>query len=825
MHSVARARLCIAFCVANCLFLPAAHAQTDKLTNSVVIGWVKWGFPSDTIIANIQNNTAKSQFSFTQTDLQDLLTAGVSEDVIDAMVKASIASAKQKMAIADTPIAAPVAAPSEPSTQAPAAIETTTDGSGSTSVHKAPQTEGAADHRSATVTSVSARVAHGDSVPKPSVSGAATTSDKPTSRTENQSAGSGTRAAVTCPVEPVYDGKYVAPSIDKITFDVSLAKTDTNATLSGKMPKGTKGSILVCVDGKPTKEGPSSVDATDGSFTAKLDAGITAKQVIQTQLVVDATSSQEKTYGPASAKLPAGSCSKAAPALGGAAPVLSLTTDSNNVATYSGTVDDKTDGDQIRICVNDLPVAQKVKISSGKFNGGTDSFPVSAGDQITAQVIHGAGASQTFGPTSTPLVAKTGQVVFSAAKPAGKEPVSIIVAGVEYAGYSSQAQTTDGFFELFYKGPEYKGLSGWTRIRLTSAAQPATNGVVSIISNPTGLTSYNYSNVGQVLDFVAGPSWKLPKTDYWAAIASVGAITPLSSTSAPVTYVAPPPGTLECTALVNRFSSKYGYSPALMLNTAPNPTTCLAGGYTDIAFSNQDRTNLYLKYGGGFRTWYPFGGCKPGSTASNCSTAYAAADFTVGQDSSVTGGQLRRFVFKIDGLLPIKMGDSSWLYLFGSAYMRLEHNENFPPLLLNTPNPPITVPSANVFVLPLVQPNRDYYRLGVGLNINQLWCKAFNSTCTSKASSTNNSKPTIISLDPANKTHGSAVFTLTVKGTNFTRDSKIQWDGASLNTDFSSATEISAEITAADVAKARTVKVSVTNSGDSTSDTKDFKVN
>jgi hypothetical protein len=102
---------------------------------------------------------------------------------------------------------------------------------------------------------------------------------------------------------------------------------------------------------------------------------------------------------------------------------------------------------------------------------------------------------------------------------------------------------------------------------------------------------------------------------------------------------------------------------------------------------------------------------------------------TLGQDSSVTGGQLRGVVFKIDGLFPIKTKNYSWLYLFGSAYIRLRTNQNLAPLLLQSPSSPISVPSPTVDVLPLVQPNRDYYRLGVGLNINQIWCQAFNSSC------------------------------------------------------------------------------------------------
>ena len=637
----------------------------------------------------------------------------------------------------------------------------------------------------------------------PAISGAADVNIRlPTIATATADAASGAAPSVAaCPAELVTQS-YAAPSIDEINLAASPQ------TISGKVQKGTSGTIQVCVDSKLVTTSREDVKP-DGSFSLELDSKIEPTQIIQLQIVIPTGTGQD--YGLASEKLPADACSKAAPRIAVAAPMLNLSTDAANDTTFSGSVDDKTAGDQVRVCVNDKPVATPAPIKSGKFTSGSSSFPFNATDQVTAQVVRGNGAG--FGPPSAP---------FSKSANAGtKPPTSIIVAGVEYSGYSSQSQTTDGFFEMFYQPPAVHGWTGWARIRLTSAPQPATNGVVSVISNPTGLTTYNYSNVGQVLDFLVGPSWALPHTKHWAAIAAFGATTPLSSQSAPVTFVAPAPGTLECATLLNRFSPKNGYYPGLTPNTSATPTTCIANGITDIAFSDQDRTNFYWKYGGGLRTWYPIGGC--GSSDTNCVPTYAAADFTIGQDSAVTGGQLRRLVFKIDGLLPIKMGNSSWLYLFGSAYLRFRANNNLNPLLLASPSSPISVPSPTVDVLPLVQPNRDYYRLGVGLNINQIWCKAFNSTCpNAPASSTDATKPTIATLSPANQQHGSA-FTLKVTGTNFVSASKILWKGASLNTTYVSATELHADISV-DLAKAGTVQVSVSNSADSTSATKPFTI-
>ena len=312
-------------------------------------------------------------------------------------------------------------------------------------------------------------------------------------------------------------------------------------------------------------------------------------------------------------------------------------------------------------------------------------------------------------------------------------PIAILIGGAEYSAYSAQSQTEDAFLNIFYRGPiSAHGLSGWTRVRLTSLPQQATNGVVSVVSNPTGLSSSSYSNVGQAFDYVFGAQQFLSKNSRnWSIVAGLGATTPLSTQNAPVTYAAPPPGE-ECNQLVSQYSPAHGYSPGLVANPAMNPTTCLANGYTAIAFTNQDRSSMFLKYGAGLRTTYPWktGSCDGANSDTKCSTAYAALDATIGQDSAVTGGVLHGFVFKLDGILPIPTKSVTWLYLFGSSYIRLLHDVTEPALPLSAPNPPVSVPSANVFVLPLRQPNKDYYRLGVGININQIWCKWFGNGCS-----------------------------------------------------------------------------------------------
>jgi photosystem II stability/assembly factor-like uncharacterized protein len=74
-----------------------------------------------------------------------------------------------------------------------------------------------------------------------------------------------------------------------------------------------------------------------------------------------------------------------------------------------------------------------------------------------------------------------------------------------------------------------------------------------------------------------------------------------------------------------------------------------------------------------------------------------------------------------------------------------------------------------------------------------------------------NLKPAISSTSPASATVGGAMFTLTVNGTNFINTSVVDWNGAPASTTFVSKTELTALITAADIATPGTAKITVTS--------------
>jgi hypothetical protein len=114
------------------------------------------------------------------------------------------------------------------------------------------------------------------------------------------------------------------------------------------------------------------------------------------------------------------------------------------------------------------------------------------------------------------------------------------------------------------------------------------------------------------------------------------------------------------------------------------------------------------------------------------------ADFSIGQDEAITGGLLRHWVLKADAVVPIY---STGIYFFGASSNRLVRNTTLSPLILS----PVTLatstatsactasantvcyPASDVFILPYKQQNRDYYRIGLGIDVKKVLTKLFPS--------------------------------------------------------------------------------------------------
>ena len=568
-------------------------------------------------------------------------------------------------------------------------------------------------------------------------------------------------AAAKCPNESI------VTSLAPATLDA--VEADAPA-VTGRVQGATSGKVQVCVAGKPLTDAPVAV-GSDGEFKATVPAGtkLTNGEVVVAQYIIPGSNGGPDTYGPASPdkQIAVGSCKMDA-AKSGIVPTLNISQpDEKGMVTYSGKattdasgkVTSAAAGTTVRICVNDIPNADAgtptVK-TDGTYDGGKNTFKVHPDDHIVAQTKT-PGTTPTYGPLSIVVPISTNLVVGSAPS-ASNGIVATIVGGVEQSGYSSLSNNTGGFLSAFFRSGYVPlsqklplGLAAWGRVRLLSAPQPGTVGIASILTNPTGaITTQTFSSIGTAVDYVVGPELKLKEWDFGSAISmvslitGVGATTPLSSNSVTVSYAVPPPNTADCEQLIKTYGPNTGNVPYLFKN--PNQTSCIwnpvsGAPYSFISFANQNRSNFLFKWGVGGRLTHVY-------PAKDKDPSYAGSlDVSVGQDSSVTGGKVSGWVFKLDGVYPIPF-TGSLLYVFGSAAMRFTHNQYYAPLILaNATNAPVP-PSTQVAVLSLQQPNRDFYRLGFGLNIATIWCKFAAAGCpqqtttdTSNTNKTGNAAP------------------------------------------------------------------------------------
>jgi hypothetical protein len=97
----------------------------------------------------------------------------------------------------------------------------------------------------------------------------------------------------------------------------------------------------------------------------------------------------------------------------------------------------------------------------------------------------------------------------------------------------------------------------------------------------------------------------------------------------------------------------------------------------------------------------------------------AQLDIQFGLNSYVTGGRLKQCVFRLDGYYPLPYEKVNFISLFGTAIIRPAHPKIEKPLILKE-RPDLEVPGPEVEIVPVAQFNRDYYRVGVGIDFISL---------------------------------------------------------------------------------------------------------
>ncbi len=132
---------------------------------------------------------------------------------------------------------------------------------------------------------------------------------------------------------------------------------------------------------------------------------------------------------------------------------------------------------------------------------------------------------------------------------------------------------------------------------------------------------------------------------------------------------------------------------------------------TYAAFVPDDRDRFFRQYYGGFRMQTFF------FNRYNVPMQRfpAQLDLTIGQNEYVTGGRFHGAVFRFDGYFPLPYEKMNFINLFGTAVFKPSRVKITTPLVLKTADG-VKPTDDSVLLVPVSQFNRDYYRVGVGID-------------------------------------------------------------------------------------------------------------
>lgn len=359
---------------------------------------------------------------------------------------------------------------------------------------------------------------------------------------------------------------------------------------------------------------------------------------------------------------------------------------------------------------------------------------------------------------------------FNVAKFPSSSMNSRVIVGIEQAGGSSAPSETHPVLDLFFMTPflfdrsedcklltDYRlyqdclarnrrkrllpRFGFWGDIRLAATPEQIAAAQVfptSIINNVT--QSGHSVDLVQSFDFLAGAEARIKtanssflsllpgirqKSSLYFAFGA-GAISPLTAKKEAIQIFKVP---AEGDARRDLFIERYGPVP---------------DGKQYIAISPVDRDRFLHQWYGGVRlkTYY----CDNEECTRFKNTFPSIVDFMFGQNEAVTGGsyfrggtpdpnnpnklinQSRSFVFRIDGFYPFPIKKANFLFLYGTAIMKVGGGgvKITTPLFLDNPGTTVTISDPTVYIPPtnilkLQQPDRDYYKIGVGVNLTDLF--------------------------------------------------------------------------------------------------------
>lgn len=154
---------------------------------------------------------------------------------------------------------------------------------------------------------------------------------------------------------------------------------------------------------------------------------------------------------------------------------------------------------------------------------------------------------------------------------------------------------------------------------------------------------------------------------------------------------------------------------------------------TYIGFTEPDRRRFYPRWEVGLRLkTHHFANCEGAGDGCDPHARVnfpGMIDLSVGQDASVTGGQMRGQVYGLDAFYPLPTDSlANAIYLFGRVrYHRLKDIPvEVPPIILRAPSATVKIPSDDLWihVLSPDERTRDDWKFGVGVDLVRLFAGA-----------------------------------------------------------------------------------------------------
>lgn len=317
-------------------------------------------------------------------------------------------------------------------------------------------------------------------------------------------------------------------------------------------------------------------------------------------------------------------------------------------------------------------------------------------------------------------------------KPNSTAPVKVsayltrLLLGTDFTTASSSNSKQNFFADAFLAvdpvagtgDPEHRKFWIWGDARIMSIPSPTATLSVSQIADQSFVqpTLKNVARLTSAAQFAIGIQRKLPflhtcglPSTTWNFIAAFGATTPFSS---------------------QQTISIFNNNRTIQERYPQVPTDTTAFPY--VAFESPERDRFYRQYYGGLRFMTFF---KPAQSSVQ-DPFPGLLDVTFGQDEAATKGGLRGGLLRVDASYPMQSIGEPWLYVFGSVEMKLTRHKLFDPLVLNSTAPPGTQPTAsNVFPLMVPPPDRDLFRIGIGIDLNRLLPNKKSNNSSSSTSS------------------------------------------------------------------------------------------